>query len=163
MRRLERLALGLLLPLSLCAHAGDGLRPFDSASYQAIAEEHHGQPFVLAFWSLDCPPCHRELAELGQWMSAHPDTALVLVSTDENPGDEALDVLRGYGLQNADNWAMTVPFDTPVRYAIDPLWYGELPRSYLFDAEHRRQTVSGVLGEQALDQWHAQIVSVGTH
>ena len=40
-----------------------------------------------------------------------------------------------------------------LRYAIDPAWGGELPRSYLFDAAHRRQAHSGLLDEAQLKDW----------
>ena len=153
MRRRDRLAFWSLLLLAFTARAAEGLRPFDQTSYATIIAEHRDRPFVLAFWSLDCPPCHRELAGLGRWLTGHPDTALVLVSTDENPGEEALEVLRKHDLQAADNWAMTMPFDTPVRFTIDPMWYGELPRTYLFDADHQRQSFSGVLAEHTLELW----------
>ena len=62
-------------------------------------------------------------------------------------------MLREHGLDHAENWAATVPFDTRLRFTIDPLWYGELPRSYLFDADNSRQAISGVLGEETLAQW----------
>lgn len=153
---IDRLALWALALLPLWASAEDNLRPFDTTSYQSILAEHRDQPFVLAFWSLDCPPCHRELAELGRWLTAHPDTVLVLVSTDENAAQETEEVLREHGLDKAENWVTAMPFDTPLRFTIDPLWYGELPRSYLFDTDHDRQAVSGVLGEEPLVQWRAR-------
>ena len=65
MQLLRHIALGLLALLPIYGSAGDALRPFDAGSYRAIVEAHRDRPFMLGFWSLDCPPCHRELAELG--------------------------------------------------------------------------------------------------
>ena len=39
------------------------------------------------------------------------------------------------------------------RYAIDPAWRGELPRSYLFDAAHKRAAHSGLMNETQLRDW----------
>jgi hypothetical protein len=37
--------------------------------------------------------------------------------------------------------------------AIDPKWRGELPRTYLYDAQHRRVAISGVIDEEKLREW----------
>lgn len=79
---------------------------------------------------------------------------LVLVSTDAEADQQSLQaVLARYQLQGLDSYIFD---DSPaqyLRYAIDPSWYGELPRSYLFDQQHQRQAVSGLLSEELLSNW----------
>lgn len=152
---IKRLGLIAIVALTLIPlwSAGGDLRPFDTTSYASIVQAHRDQPFILGFWSLDCPPCLRELEGLGRWTAEHPEAVLVLVATDEGMSVESLDVLRRFGLETAENWAMAQPFDTRLRFTIDPLWYGELPRSYLFDDDNSREAISGVLEEQRLSQW----------
>ncbi|MFT5164280.1 MAG: hypothetical protein ACI9FJ_002881, partial [Alteromonadaceae bacterium] len=39
------------------------------------------------------------------------------------------------------------------RYAIDPSWYGELPRSYFYDAAGGRTAKSGLVNNETLKKW----------
>lgn len=99
----------------------------------------------MVLWSLDCPPCYKELAMLAQERKQHTFN-LVLVSIDgKDASDEVTVVLAKYQLQNVDAWLFEKYLGQELRYEIDPLWYGELPRSYIFNKSHQRQAVSGVL------------------
>ena len=40
-----------------------------------------------------------------------------------------------------------------LRFAIDPRWHGELPRTYLYDRAHVVQAVSGVIPPEQLTKW----------
>lgn len=121
------------------------INTFTNGSYQQILKQHQQQAFVMALWSLDCPPCYKELKLLA---SKHRQNKfrLVLISTDgADARNEVAKVLRQYGLHNAELWLFEEFSSPQLRYQIDPLWYGELPRSYLFNNQHQRQAVSGVL------------------
>jgi hypothetical protein len=37
-----------------------------------------------------------------------------------------------------------------LRFEIDPKWYGELPRTYFFNAAHQRVGMSGVLSKKEI-------------
>ncbi|MGE4630656.1 MAG: hypothetical protein AAEC86_09460 [Pseudohongiellaceae bacterium] len=47
----------------------------------------------------------------------------------------------------ADNFAERL------RFSIDPNWYGELPRSYFFDAKHNMSSHSGIMTKALLPGW----------
>jgi hypothetical protein len=40
-----------------------------------------------------------------------------------------------------------------LRYNIDPAWYGELPRTYFYDATHQVTPLSGKISNSFLDKW----------
>lgn len=139
--------------------AGDlAPQPFRSGSLTAIAAAREGKPFVLNLWSINCPPCRGELALLAKLAREHPKVDLVLVAADE-PADagEVQTVLADRGLGAVESWIFDEADAQRLRYEIDSVWYGELPRSYFYDASHKRIAVSGVLKEEQLSAWVAAI------
>lgn len=151
MRRYLFVLLLAITPLS--AIAGE-LRPFTAGSLSTIKTEFSGQPFVLALWSTDCTHCAKELRMLGKLARADRSLPLVIVSTDTPDG--AADIhaaLKRFGLGHLDTWVFSDAVPERLRHAIDPSWRGELPRAYLFDADHRREAHSGMLGEAQLKDW----------
>jgi hypothetical protein len=139
--------------VAFAAQASD-VRPFEAGSYQRIVQEHAGKPFVLALWSLECAPCHEDLALFGRLIEQNPDFKLVLVSTDSAAEPEVLrDTLASHDLVRAESWVFAGDSDEQLRHEIDRKWYGELPRTYLFAADGTVQAVSGKLEEEALSAW----------
>ena len=139
---------------SVLAHADDGAQPFVRGSMQHIVQAHQGTPFILSVWSLSCSPCRDELALLGRLVQRHPKLRLVLVSTDtlDERGEIAF-VLKANRLQRVESWVFAESYAERLRYEIDREWYGELPRSYFYDAKGRTQALSGKLAENELEQW----------
>lgn len=131
-----------------------GLRAFERESLQAIREAHAGRPFVLALWSVYCEPCREEMATLARFRAEHPELAVVLVATDP-PEEEAAvrRMLAEYAPKGVETWAFADAFVERLRYAVDPRWRGELPRTYLYDSEHRVDAVSGRLDAGHLSDW----------
>lgn len=143
---------------SLVAFAAraDDARPFQPGTFQRIVQEHAGKPFVLALWSLECAPCHEDLALFGRLIEQNPDFKLVLVSTDSATEPEVLrDTLASHDLARAESWVFAGGSDEQLRHEIDRKWYGELPRTYLFAADGTVQAVSGKLEEKTLAAWLA--------
>jgi hypothetical protein len=133
----------------LTAKAQD-LRIFTAQSLADITARRAGQPFVLAFWSLECTPCLSELADLGR----RNTRALVLVSTDGPRAREAvLAVLARHGLDEAQAWVFADIPPERLRHTVDPAWLGELPRSYFYEADGKRLVVSGRPNAAMLDRW----------
>lgn len=135
---------GFLVLLLACAPlSAQELQRFLPGSYQAIVDARGARPFVLALWSVDCPPCYAELKMLGELQRSQPFD-LVLVSTDA-PGTatEASRVLGRFGLDANEAWIFAAP-TARLRFEIDRSWYGELPRSYLF-MDGQREAVTGAL------------------
>jgi thiol-disulfide isomerase/thioredoxin len=145
MKKINIFSLVLILALST-AQANTELNRFEFDSLMAIEARLEGQSFVLALWSLECPPCYKELAMLAEWQKQNLSSHLVLVSTDSNASpDELTATLERFDFVQAEQWVFADHNAQRLRYAIDPLWRGELPRSYLYKANQSRRAVSGLL------------------
>lgn len=148
--RYHRWLLPLLLLLSAPAALAD-LRPFDRTSLDSIEAEHAGQEFLLVLWSQHCAPCFAELKLLGELLAEQPALPVVLVSTDAGaPASDLAMVLEDYALPTTASWQFADPMPERLRHAIDPDWFGELPRSYLYRADGSREAHSGMLTEAVL-------------
>lgn len=153
MRQRLCLALALLLALILPAAAQE-LKPFVAGSIKEITAARQGKPFILGMWSLTCTHCREEFALLSGLVKKHPDLDLVLVATDTPEEGEAISAtLRQSGLGGAQAWVFADPFAERLRFEIDPKWYGELPRTYLYDPSHKAQAFSGKLNSRQMEQW----------
>lgn len=152
-----RTALALLFALALSAlppAVSAELKLFSKGSLQRIVGARSGEPFLLVLWSVDCPPCMKEMGHLKSLRDRFDKRGLVLVSTDGLANREAVkERLAHFGLDNFDNWVFADDFPERLRYQIDPNWFGELPRSYFYDAEHQRVGSSGALTPEALRKW----------
>lgn len=139
------------------------LKPFQVDSLEQITAAREGRPFLLMLWSLDCPPCLKELAELRQLTKGFDARDLVLVSTDGPGQQRAVErTLRDFGLTRLDNWLFADDFGERLRYRIDPEWFGELPRAYFYAADHQRTARSGVLKPELLQRWLQQTREQGS-
>lgn len=154
MRRLGISLLALWLLFGAPAVSAGELHPFTSDSLPAIRQQHAGRPFILTLWSLTCHHCVKELQTLGRLARSERNLPLVIVSTD-TPAEapEIRAALKRFGLERFDTWVFVDAVPERLRYSIDPSWRGELPRSYLFDAAHRREAHSGMLSEAQLKGW----------
>lgn len=128
--------------------------PFVDGSYESIRKAHRGQPFALIFWSVECGPCVKELSVLAHALQQHPAMQLVLISTDEAVCRAKVDaMLAQEGLGGVESWMFGDGDSSRLRSQVDPRWYGELPRSYFYDAHHRRTALSGPITPEYLEAW----------
>jgi thiol-disulfide isomerase/thioredoxin len=129
----------------------DNIQGFGPQTFAQIKAEFAGKPFVVSLWSVDCAPCRVELDMLGQIKQADPDFPLVVISTDAITNrEDAADILDEYQLADEVTWMFADNFVERLRFSIDPGWFGELPRSYFYDAEHNMSAHSGILTEAKL-------------
>ena len=143
----------LLLCLSAAASAQE-TRPFVRGSQQAIVAAHQGKPFILALWSLDCTHCRDDLALLGRLQARYNKLDVVLVATDTpSQRSEIQTLLKHYALQRAESWVFADSYVERLRFEIDAQWYGELPRTYFFDADGNAAAVSGKILLQPTERW----------
>lgn len=155
---IRRLAVASLFAFAVHAGAA-GLRPFDAQSLAAIRAAEAGKPFVLAFWSTTCEPCREDMKVLKAAQRNFPGVRVHLVAVDPPSERAAIEsFLLRYDPGRATRWAFADNFSERVRYAVDPAWRGELPRTYLFDRTHRAESVSGTLAEPELLRWFARQV-----
>lgn len=160
-----KLAIATLLAALLftqTARAGEPV-PFTTDSLAKIQAHYAGRPFILSMWSVDgCTHCITELTMFGKLAKTHQNLPLVLVSTDTPEFIPALiKTTKRLGLENTASWIFDDDIPERLRAVIDPAWRGELPRTYLYDAQHKREAVMGVISEERLRVWmkrHLQAV-----
>ncbi|TPQ25842.1 TlpA family protein disulfide reductase [Methylomonas koyamae] len=134
------------------------IKPFIPGSYQQILAANAGKPLMLAIWSVDCPSCLKDMAAINQLHDKHPALKIVMLAADE--GDALPEIQRivdTHKLGSMENWAFSGDNPEKLRYEIDPAWYGELPRTYFFDAGHRRDGKSGAM---TLEEFEAQLAKM---
>lgn len=147
-----------VLIFSMATAWADAPKPFAADTPAAVAKRFAGKPYVLAFWSVDCPHCQGELALIARLLRERPDLPVLLVSVD--PPDLSPQVsarLTELGLIQANNWQFADARAERLRFVIDRQWRGELPRSYLFAGGRQVQVISGALSEAVLRQWLGMI------
>ncbi len=147
------LAGALLLALATAAAASP--TPFDATTFERLRDDHAGRALIVAFWSIDCPPCHRELTIWGELARRHPGLAIHLVSTDPWPArEEVARVARERGAGALPGWIFAAGADPALlRRAIDRRWRGELPRTYLFAPDGSVAAHSGVIEAGQVIRW----------
>jgi len=115
-----------------------------------------GAPRLVVLWSVDCPPCYKELSMLEKLLKDHPQLPLTLVATDDDtaryPEVESMHQrLTGQELQK---WVFADLKASEIRFSIDKSWSGVLPRSYFINSEGSRIGHSGVLQAQQVLDWY---------
>lgn len=127
----------ILLPALLIAtssNARDSLRPFQPDSLKEVISQAGEKPLVVLIWSLDCSYCLSSFQALAQAKATH-GVDVVTVATDPFDDVEArrsiTEKLQAGGL-TGPAWAFGPWPVARLRFAIDPKWRGELPRSYWY-------------------------------
>ncbi|WP_141235549.1 hypothetical protein [Pseudoalteromonas sp. NBT06-2] len=128
---------------------------FDKKIWQSIQQQNLNENWIAVFWSLECPPCFKELQTISGIIKSTPDLKLVLINTDaDNDMKEKMDeVINKYQLNDLTLLHFADEQASQNRYIIDPTWYGELPRSYFFNRAGQSQGRSGLVDKNILQQW----------
>lgn len=136
------------LAVGISAHAAAPIQPFEADDMTRIVASHRGKPFVLVVWSLECEYCQTSLSALSGEKRKRKDFDVVTLSTDA-VGDSQTATLMRKKLASAgmagNAWAFGDAPPEQLRYAIDPKWHGEMPRSYWFNARGERVAYSGAI------------------
>jgi hypothetical protein len=153
------LAATLLICSAGITQAQEGfIQTFNPGSLQQILRENAAQPFVLAIWSVDCPSCLKDMVVINEIRQKHPELKLIMLSTDEPTAMLAVKgILARNGLIDVENWIFGTVDAQKLRYEIDPSWYGELPRTYFYNATGNRTAKSGAL---RIDEFEALIAQI---
>lgn len=140
---------------SVALHAAPAIQPFEPDSMERIVAARKGTPFVLMVWSLDCTYCQASMKALAEERRKRKDLHVVTLSTDSADDPQAVAMMRkklhAAGLMR-DAWAFGSAPAEQLRYAIDPKWHGEKPRSYWFNARGESIPYSGVLTAGTIDR-----------
>ncbi|WJR81505.1 TlpA disulfide reductase family protein [Bradyrhizobium sp. NP1] len=154
----ELLTGAFLAALVLSAPASEmssSLKPFERGSWPALLRAHAGHPTIVHFWGVTCGPCKVELPLLGQFMKEHPAIDVVTVSADLVPGmtDATRSMLDKAGLASAENWIFDDGYVERLRFEIDPLWQGDIPRTLLVAREGTVTTIEGSADMSDIEKW----------
>jgi thiol-disulfide isomerase/thioredoxin len=146
-RRFANALLFLACHAGIAAHAEEIIHAFAPDSFKNIVASEAGKPFVVMVWSLDCAYCQPSFEALAEARREHR-FSIVTIATDRADDPEASRLVRkkleASGL-GSNMWAFgTMPAEQ-LRYAIDPKWRGELPRSYWFNAHGEAAAHSGMI------------------
>lgn len=129
-------------------------RPFVRGSYERIVASHTGKPFIVSFWSLTCTNCREDLSMFGKLARKYPGFNLVLIATDSPDQNKEIEqTLQRYRLERAESWVFADSYAERLRFEVDKEWYGELPRTYFFDARGRAAATSGTLDHSSTERW----------
>jgi hypothetical protein len=155
MRKLILMCVLSLAAFSIAARAATPLQSFDADSLARIVQQHKGKPFVLLVWSLECEYCQQSLNLLSQEKRQRKDLIVVTLSTDALGDPQAAPLMQkrlaSLGMtKNA--WAFGDAPAEQLRYAIDPKWRGEMPRSYWFNARGDKTVYSGTVTAAMIDR-----------
>jgi thiol-disulfide isomerase/thioredoxin len=155
MRKLLLMCLLSLAVFSTAVQAAPTLQPFDADSLARIVQQQKGKPFVLLVWSLECEYCQESLKLLSQEKRKRKDLNVVTLSTDALSDPQATGLMQkrlaSLGMtKNA--WAFGEAPAEQLRYAIDPKWHGEMPRSYWFNARGEKTVHSGTVTAAMIDR-----------
>jgi hypothetical protein len=140
------------------AHAGTSIQPFGADGMARIAASQKGKPFVLVVWSLECEYCQTSLSALAREKRKQKDLNVVTLATDDAGDPQAVALMKkklaASGL-TGNAWAFGDAPPEQLRYAIDPKWHGEMPRSYWFNARGERIAYSGTITPALIDRMRA--------
>lgn len=159
----------LFLALSFnCASAAQAPQFLQRGSYPKIIAAHSGRPFIVAMWSLTCTHCVTDLEIFERLAKKYSSFDLVLISTDTPEQEAAIaGTLKQYQLGlpegkhkrqgKVESWVFADSFVERLRFEIDAQWYGELPRTYFFDAAGKSRGISGALDAKETELWVSNI------
>jgi len=124
-------------------------------SFEQIKQQYMGKQWLMLLWSLDCPPCFKELALVEKIRLTDPNIAVVLINVDDNDDviQEREETLNSLGLNTLEKFYFSDGSGDISSYMIDPSWFGELPRSYFVDANGKFHGKSGLVSELLLTTW----------
>ena len=128
---------------------------FDKTQLALVKTQNMGKQWLMLLWSVDCPPCFKELAIIQKLQCQHDDLAVVIINTDANDeiNAERKNIIEKFGLSNFTNFHFVDGQGDQSRFFIDPTWYGELPRSYFVESNGEFHGKSGLVNQSILTQW----------
>jgi len=129
-------------------------KPFVKGSFVQIQQENKDRPYIIAFWSVTCAYCMKELALFGELMDKYPDVKLITITTDAFLEDETVkQLLATKKLTDTETWVFADNYVERLYFDINPRWRGELPLTYFFNRKGEMLRHMGVVKEDELLEW----------
>jgi len=131
---------------------------FNQQQFEQIKQHYQGKQWLMLLWSVDCPPCFKELALVSELYHKRSELHVVLINTDadEDTTEERQQIIEKFNLAGLANYHFVDGSATKSRYLIDPSWYGELPRSYFVETNGNFNGQSGLIKQALLQHWLVQ-------
>jgi thiol-disulfide isomerase/thioredoxin len=128
---------------------------FNKEQFDRVKAEHKGKQWLMLLWSIDCPPCFKELAIIQKLQNQYNDLKVVIINTDADNeiNDERKKVIEKFELDKLENFHFMEGKGYQGRFLVDPQWYGELPRSYFIEKSGKFHGKSGLVNESLLIHW----------
>lgn len=128
---------------------------FNKTQLTAIKAQNIGKQWLMLLWSVDCPPCFKELAIIQKLQHQHDDLAIVIINTDANDeiNTARKNIIEKFELGDLANFHFLDGQGDRSRFIIDANWYGELPRSYFVESNGQFNGKSGLVNQSVLTQW----------
>lgn len=128
---------------------------FDKVQLASVKTQNMGKQWLMLLWSVDCPPCFKELAIIQKLQRQHDNLAVVIINTDANDeiNAERKEIIEKFELSHLTNFHFVDGKGDQSRFFIDPNWYGELPRSYFVESNGEFHGKSGLVNQSILTQW----------
>ncbi len=156
MNVLKKVSFTLLICFICCAnYAYASSIAFDKEQFVKIKKQNQGKQWLMLLWSVDCPPCFKELAIIQKLQGEHDGLAVVIINTDADVEitKERINIIDKFELEEFSNLHFADGKGDQSRYLIDSSWYGELPRSYFVESNGKFHGKSGLVNELILKQW----------
>lgn len=132
-------------------------KPFSKGSFKKIQQDNKDGPYIVAFWSVTCAYCMKELALFGTLMDKYPAVKLITITTDAFLEDDSVkQLLAKKNLVGTETWVFADNFVERLYFDINPRWRGELPLTYFFDKDNVMMKHMGVVKEGELVEWLEQ-------
>jgi len=129
-------------------------KPFIKGSFEQIQQENKDRPYIIAFWSVTCAYCMKELALFGELMEQYPQVKLITITTDAFLEDETVaQLMATKNLSGTETWVFADNYVERLYFDINPRWRGELPLTYFFDKNNVMLKHMGVVKEHELLEW----------
>ncbi len=127
--------------------------PLELNAWPALRRSLAGRRAIVHLWGLTCAPCIEELAHWAKFVDRHPGDQIVLVQVE--PADAKLvdAALRRAGMRGGRQYSVLGFPDERWRYAVDPKWGGELPRTLMLDGSAAARAFSGTADFDAMAKW----------
>ncbi len=156
MNSLKKFLLMLLMPILFTTHyVYASSIVLTQEQLTGIKKQNMGEKWLMLLWSVDCPPCFKELDMIQKLNKKQADLNVVLINTDASE-DTLLrrrEIINKFQLMDLPNFHFAADQGAQSRFIIDPNWYGELPRSYFFESNGQSHGKSGVVDESLLVSW----------
>lgn len=150
---MKRYWLIFILALSMAGFAFAepvSLKPYQAGDWKLLAKSANGAPLAIHFWGVTCPACVKEMPQWGSFLKNNPNAKVIFFQVDDVSVDSIKKMLNKAGLDKANNYYVTTPFDERMRYEIDPQWHGETPTTIIFDKNGKSTRNTGLVNFQKL-------------